>query len=246
MLTHIIAHRGASGYAPENTMAAFRLAEKMGADGVETDVQLTKDGVPVLIHDENVRRTTNGTGFVQDYTFDELRKLDTGSWFSSEFTGLQIPSLEELLQWIIDRPLFLHLELKTDVIPYTHIEKKVYTLLRNYHMLERTCMSSFNENTLAVIKDLNPSVRTAFLTSTNMRKLIPFVSSIPADDLHIKHTLLSRKLVQRGNKNRVEMRVYTVNKPALIRKCFQLSCAGIFTDVPDIALSIRKAQERST
>ncbi|SDI96844.1 glycerophosphodiester phosphodiesterase [Salimicrobium halophilum] len=246
MRTHILAHRGASRYAPENTMPAFRLAEEMGAEGVETDVQLTKDGVPVLIHDENVRRTTDGKGFVQDYTFEELRMLDTGSWFSSEFRGVQIPSLEELLQWIRDYPLLLHLELKTDVISYKHIEEKVYALLRHYQVLDRTCVSSFNEETLSVVKDLNPSMRTAFLTPTKMRKLIPYLSSIPVDDLHIKHTLLSKKLIHHCNKNRVPVRVYTVNRPALLRKCFHLQCAGIFTDVPDIAISIRKAKERST
>lgn len=246
MTTRILAHRGASKYAPENTMAAFRLAYKTQAEGIETDVQLTKDNVPVLIHDENVRRTTDGSGFVQGYTFEELRSLDAGSWFSKEYKGEKIPSLEELLDWIRDYPLFLHLELKTDVISYKNIERIVYDLLRKYNVLDRTFISSFNEESISIMKGINPSVTTAFLTSTKMRKLFTYLASLPADDLHVKHTLLNRRFVHRCRKYNIPLRVYTVNRPALLRKCFRYECDGVFTDVPDIAWSIREAEERGT
>ncbi|PBB05045.1 MULTISPECIES: glycerophosphodiester phosphodiesterase [Salimicrobium] len=245
MQTQIFAHRGASRYAPENTMPAFRLALHMQAEGVETDVQLTRDQIPVLIHDENVKRTTDGSGFVQDYTFQELRSLDAGSWFSKEYEGALIPSLEELLQWVAPRPLFLHLELKTDKISYKHIEKIVYDLLQKYSVTERTTLSSFNEDTLKNVKELNSSIDTAFLTSTKMRKMLSYLSSIPADGLHVKHTILNRKLASRCRKNQIPLRVYTVNRPAHLRKCYHLKCSGIFTDVPDIAWSIREAVEES-
>ena len=91
------AHRGASAYYPENTMLSFEKALEMGATGIETDVQLTKDGVLVLIHDEMVNRTTNGEGFVEDYTYKELNKLDAGCWMGEEFTGIKIPTVEELI-----------------------------------------------------------------------------------------------------------------------------------------------------
>ncbi|SIS36996.1 glycerophosphodiester phosphodiesterase [Salimicrobium flavidum] len=246
MPTFILAHRGASKYTPENTMPAFHLAYRMQADGIETDVQLTKDEIPVLIHDENVRRTTDGTGFVQDYTFEQLRMLDAGGWFSKEFEGLRIPSLEELLEWIRDYPLFLHLELKTDVISYNNIEQIVYDLLSKYEVLDRTCISSFNEGSIINMKAINPSVETAYLTSTKMRKLFTYLNSLPADDVHVKHTILGRRLVYQCRKNKVPLRVYTVNKPSLLRKCFRFEIAGVFTDVPDIAWSVRAAEERGT
>ncbi len=108
----IYAHRGASKAAPENTMPAFELAAKQGADGIETDVQLTKDQIPVLIHDENVRRTTDGIGFVQDYTYKELQELDAGSWFSSTYSNTTIPTLDQLLAWNKKKKLKLNIELK--------------------------------------------------------------------------------------------------------------------------------------
>lgn len=119
------AHRGASGYFPENTMLAFEKAVSLGATGIETDIHMTKDGVLVLIHDERVDRTTNGTGFVKDYTYKELLKLDAGSYFSKEFEGLKVPTLEELFQFASHNELKLDLELKNNIVQYENIEKKL-------------------------------------------------------------------------------------------------------------------------
>src|SRR5690625_7581403 len=115
MSNAIFAHRGASKYAPENTMAAFKFAYELGAEGIETDVQLTKDNIPVLIHDERVKRTTNGTGYIKDLTWNQVKQLDAGSWFSKKFTGAGIISLDEFLQWIQFKPLYLNIELKNKI-----------------------------------------------------------------------------------------------------------------------------------
>ncbi len=237
--TLIYAHRGASKLAPENTMPAFELAKAAGAEGIETDVQLTKDHIPILIHDENLRRTTNGTGFVQDYTYAELRHLDAGSWFSSKYSDSYIVTLEEFLRWFRHQPMVLNVELKTNVIEYRNIERIVYDCLKRYQVLERTVISSFNADTLCRMKKINPSVETAFLTSTKMRNLPGFAKSIDADALHVKHRLLDKKLVKHCQKNRLNLRVYTVNRPSMMRKCFQLGCNGIFTDVPHQAIEYR-------
>ena len=101
----ILAHRGASGYAPENTWPAFKLAREMGANGIETDVQLSKDGVPVLVHDTNLDRTSDGTGPVADLTWDELARLDAGSWLDARFAGERIVRLDEFLDWCFPDPL---------------------------------------------------------------------------------------------------------------------------------------------
>ncbi len=126
MATNIFAHRGASGYAPENTMAAFQLAYWQGADGIETDVHLTKDNIPVLMHDERVNRTTDGSGFIQGYTLHQLKQLDTGSWFSPKFTGSRVVTLDEFLVWIRDKALYLNIELKNNKIDYKNLETIVY------------------------------------------------------------------------------------------------------------------------
>ncbi|MCA1009594.1 glycerophosphodiester phosphodiesterase [Halobacillus halophilus] len=238
--TLIYAHRGASSLAPENTMAAFELARSAQAEGIETDIQLTKDQIPVLIHDENLRRTTNGTGFVQDYTYTELRLLDAGSWFSPEFSDCYIVTLDEFLRWFKEQPMFLNAELKTNVIEYKDIERIVYEALKKYNVVERTVISSFNSDTLIRMKQINPSIKTAFLTSTKMINLPDYAKSLGADALHVKHRLLDKKLVKSCQKEKLNLRVYTVNRPSHMKKCYQLGIDGIFTDFPHQALEYRK------
>lgn len=244
--TLIYAHRGASKLAPENTMPAFELARAAGADGIETDVQLTKDQIPVLIHDENLRRTTNGTGFVQDYTYAQLRLLDAGSWFSPKFSDIYIVTLDEFLRWFRDQPMFLNVELKTNVIEYKNIERIVYESLKRYHVLERTVISSFNPDSLIRMKEINPAVETAFLTSTKMRNLPQYAKSLDCDSLHVKHRLLDKKLVKRCHKENLNLRIYTVNRPPMMKKCFQLGVNGIFTDVPHQAIEYRDLHRKGS
>ncbi len=161
--TLIYAHRGASKLAPENTMAAYQLASESGADGIEIDVQLTKDRVPVLIHDENVRRTTNGTGFVQEYTLNHIKKLDAGSWFSTKYSDCSIVTLEEFLCWFQPKDMVLNVELKTNVIEYRDIEQLVYDALVRHHLLSRTVISSFNLNSVKKYTILILECRLLFL-----------------------------------------------------------------------------------
>ncbi|SET88113.1 glycerophosphoryl diester phosphodiesterase [Salinibacillus kushneri] len=239
MRTRIFAHRGASQYAPENTMPAFQLAYEMNADGIETDVQLTKDEIPVLIHDENVRRTTNGTGFVQDYTLNELKQLDAGSWFSSSYTNTSIVTLEKFLQWISSKTLELNIEFKNNVIDYKNLENIVYHMVRDYGVLDRTTFSSFNPRSMERMNKLDPNVNTAFLTTSKVRRLTQFVQSIGCNGLHVKYRVLSTQLAEESDKYGIDLRVFTINRPAQMSRCFKLNCAGIFTDVPDLAMSKR-------
>ena len=108
----IIGHRGAAGYAPENTLDSIKTAAEMGFDWVEFDVKLTKDSVPILFHDETLDRTTNGHGKVADTTFEEIRELEAGSWFSDGFAGVQVPSLEETIEVLIDLNMAVNMEIK--------------------------------------------------------------------------------------------------------------------------------------
>src|SRR5690625_3867881 len=140
----IIAHRGASKIAPENTLPAFKLAEKLGAESIETDIHLTKDQVPVLIHDPRLERTTNGQGFVKNYTFAELQELDAGAWFSEQYEHTKIISLAEFLQWIQAKKLYINLELKNKDIRYKFLEDIVFEHIEYYQVHNRTILSTFN------------------------------------------------------------------------------------------------------
>ncbi|MFS0562012.1 glycerophosphodiester phosphodiesterase [Terribacillus sp. 179-K 1B1 HS] len=240
MSTKIFAHRGASKYAPENTMAAFRLAELMQADGIETDVQLTKDQVPVIIHDESINRTTNKRGLVRKLTYEELCQADAGAWFSRDYAGEKIISLDVFLRWIKKTPMLLNLELKTNKYPYPGIEEIVLQRLWDHGMKDRTTISSFNADTIRRISDLDGDIDTGFLTSRRPRQLFSLLEEIGANALHPKYRLLNKKLIQECKQHHVPIRVYTVNQPVFILRALEANCDVIISDVPDRALELQK------
>ncbi|WP_091483572.1 glycerophosphodiester phosphodiesterase [Gracilibacillus orientalis] len=240
MSTIIYAHRGASKHAPENTMPAFELAYKHGADGIETDVQLTKDNIPVLIHDEQLNRTTNGTGFVKDFTYNELKQLDAGSWKSPHFTDTKIPRLDDLLAWNQGKQLKLNVELKNNIISYQGLEDIVCQKLNEYKMAKQTVISSFNHASITKVNDKNVNIDYALLTGRRNRTLIPYSKKIKAKGIHIGYRLLSNRLVTLANENKLYVAVYTVNSPITINKAIRLGCQALFTDVPKLAIDIKK------
>ncbi|MGP4072404.1 glycerophosphodiester phosphodiesterase [Piscibacillus sp. B03] len=230
----IFAHRGASRYAPENTLPAFEIAHELGADGIELDVQLTKDLIPVIIHDENIRRTTNGTGFVQNYTLDELQEFDAGYWFSKQYLHTPIMSLKEFLQWVQNKNMLVNIELKTNVIEYPTIERRVIELLTEYNMINKTTISSFNPYTIQRVRDVSADIELAWLTKNQVKDIEQFLHEIGANTIHIKSRLLSSKMVKRLLNYDIPFRVYTVNRVSLARKCVTMGADGLFTDIPDV------------
>src|SRR3970040_167766 len=157
----LIAHRGASGTAPENTMAAFRRAIELGANFIETDLQLTRDAHLVAIHDVTLERTTNGHGTVRDHTLAELRQLDAGSWFSPEFAGEKIPTMDEIFGLAREADVVFFLELKADVL--WGVEHKLAHALRQSGEAARTMVLSFHDRILANVHRLDPTLMTGFL-----------------------------------------------------------------------------------
>ncbi|MDE6182363.1 MAG: glycerophosphodiester phosphodiesterase, partial [Eubacteriales bacterium] len=141
--TKIFAHRGASAYAPENTMEAFKLAIKQNADGIEIDVHLTKDNHVVVIHDETIDRVSNGKGFVRDYTLEELRQFSYNYNFN-QYENVKIPTLEDVLELIKPTNLILNIELKTNFLWYENIEEIVLSIVDKFEMQDRIIYSSFN------------------------------------------------------------------------------------------------------
>ncbi len=239
MSTIIFAHRGASKQAPENTLPAFDLGYKQGADGIETDVQLTKDGIPVLIHDETVNRTTDGMGYVKDLTYQELLKFDAGSWKSPVYADSKIPTLDNLLEWNRNKQLKLNIELKNNIVSYPHIEKIVTEKLKEFDMIDKTVISSFNHNSIAKLNELDEKVDYALLTSKRSKDLIPFCEKINAKGIHIRYRLLSNRLITNAKEKNLYVAVYTVNNPVTISKVFRLGCHALFTDVPKLALQLK-------
>jgi len=236
--TKIFAHRGASQFAPENTMPAFQLAYELGAEGIETDVHLTKDLVPVLIHDEQLKRTTNGYGYVKDYTFNELKNFDAGSWFSDKFAGTSIISLDQFLKWSKSNTLYLNIELKNNKINYQHLEKIVYEMIADYKLQDRTILSTFNKSSVKRMRQF-PDIETALLTSKGQRNLASVAKGLGAKALHIKYNLLKPKLIKQAKQENIAVRVYTVNKRSKMMKCFLHKCGGIFTDIPNRGIKYR-------
>ena len=160
--TKVWAHRGASGYAPENTLDAFRKAVEMGADGIELDVQMTKDGELVVIHDETINRVSNGKGWVKDYTYEELKKFNFNKTHL-EYTKEEIPTLEQVYLLIKPTNLTINVEIKTGIVFYPGIEERVLELTERLGMKERVIYSSFNHYTIRKIKELDPQAKTGML-----------------------------------------------------------------------------------
>lgn len=243
LTTKIFAHRGASMYAPENTMAAFQLADQLGAEGIEIDVHLTKDQVPVIIHDETIDRTTNGTGYIKDYTFNELKSFDAGSWFDQRYTGEQIISLEEFCIWITHKSLYLNIELKNNKIDYKHLESIIYEMLDHYKLLPQTIISTFNVNSLKRMQRLYHHVKRALLTTKANHKLIERAMALDVQAIHLKYSALTTQIVTEAKQHKIDLSIFTVNKPRQMIHCFNKGCRAIFTDVPDLALHYRQLNQ---
>ena len=171
-MTEIFAHRGASGYAPENTLEAFRLAMEQGADGIELDVHLTKDGEVVVIHDETLDRTSDGQGKVRDYTLEELKKFSFHNHIE-KYKGVQIPTLKEVLDLVENSSMKVNIELKTGIYWYEGIEEKTMEIVKNKKMEGRVIYSSFNHYSIQKILEQDIHAETAYLFSDvtlNMEK----------------------------------------------------------------------------
>lgn len=235
----IIAHRGASKYAPENTMAAFKIAYDDGADAIETDVHLTKDFVPIIMHDEDVKRTTNGKGLIKDLTYNQISSLDNGSWFNKSFSNERIPTLEKFLQWAYKKNIRINLELKNNKIDYPYLETIVYEQLVTFNMLENTILSTFNSDSIQCLSRYKKDVEIAYLTS-NANRLFERTKELGVNSLHLKYKLLSEKLMHQAQNEDVFIRVYTVNKMSQILRVFEHNCAGLITDVPKKARKLKK------
>lgn len=245
----VIAHRGASGYAPENTMAAFQKAFEMKAEFIELDVMLSKDGVPVLFHDQTLDKKTDGTGEVKEYTFAELQQLDAGSWFSEEFSDEKIPSLEEVLSWASGK-MALNIEIKTEAWredPERSIEPRVVQLVRESGMSDHIIFSSFDYRILRRLNELAPELRTAVLyepSQSGEKDPVTLVSELQANAFNCSATQLTPEWMNQLKTAGIPVLVYTVNDPEVMKFLMDAGVSGIFTDYPDRLMEVVAQKSR--
>ncbi|MBT2656519.1 glycerophosphodiester phosphodiesterase [Bacillus sp. ISL-18] len=242
-MTQIFAHRGYSTLYSENTMGAFIGADKAGADGLELDVQLTKDGEIVVIHDEKVDRTTTGKGFVKDFLFKEIRKLNANKDGQKKEP---IPSLIEVLEWLQSNTLICNIELKNGLIPYEGMEEKVIQLVRRYGLSDRIIISSFNHYSIVYSYRIAPEIETAPLFIEGIYMPWIYAQSIRAKGIHPKHSAMSDTILVKTMENGIAVRPYTVNKDEDMHRLFKINCTAIITDDPVKALRIRKQYENKS
>lgn len=236
----IWAHRGASGYAPENTIVAFEEAIKQGADGFELDVQLTKDGKLVVIHDERIDRTSDGTGWVKDYTFDELREFNFNKTHP-EFKHADIPLLEEVYELVKDTDLTINVEIKTGIIFYPGIEKKILELTKRMGMEKRVIYSSFNHQTCVNMRQLAPDAAIGFLYADGPLGICEYAKKYGMNSIHpALYNLQFPDLMPKAMENGLKVNVWTVNEREHIVMACKLNVNAIITNYPDVALDIAK------
>lgn len=241
MFPTIIGHRGMPYAAPENTMASFKAAIDSGADGLETDLHMTKDGELVLIHDVTLDRTTSGKGLVAEHSLKELKELSAGYWFNDQYKDEKIPSLRDFLEFTAGKNLLINIEIKNDKKSYPGIEKKLLEILKEYNISNNVLLSSFNYDSLLKIKELDSKIKTGILYLCRLVKPWELAIRLGADALHPFFYSLREKNIWGISKSGLQINPYTVNSPLLMKKMIDMGVTGIITDRCDILSSMKTA-----
>lgn len=243
----VIAHRGFSGTAPENTLAAFQKAIDVGADMFELDVLLSRDGHVVVIHDDTLERTSDGEGPVAARTLDELKALDAGSWFSSEFAFERIPTLEETLELAKGR-ILVNIEIKTEAVTDRArggIADKTLALVRRFDMMDQIVISSFDPRALAQARELDPSVKTASLFNAELQEgqsPEDVMAEVGSNGFNLSRQQIDASVVDACHRLKRPVAVYTVNEINEMERILDLGADAIFTDHPDRLLEVLGAR----
>ncbi len=234
----VLGHRGASYDAPENTLAAFNLARKQGADGVELDTTLTRDGVPVVIHDLIVDNTTDGSGPVRSLDLKTIRTLDAGSHFDASFKGEPVPTLDETFE-ALGPDLVVNVELKTNNWRSEGLETAVLAVLRRHNAAGRVVVSSFNPFALRRFRALAPDIPIGYLYAPDEPVFLRygwFMLGLPHEARHPHHSIIDERYMAWAKARGYRVHTWTVDDPARIRVLRDLGVAAIISNRPDVAL----------
>lgn len=233
----IIGHKGAAGYAPENTLASLRKAIEMGLDFVEIDVQLTKDEEVIVMHDYNLDRTTDGKGSVKAHTLSEIKTYSAGAWFCEEFKEEKVPTLEEVLQFL-PKHVMLNVEIKNIARDRANIEEKILDLIKEYDIEDQIIISSFDHISLQKVRTLNKTIKIGVLIYAYL--LDPWTelekSKIKPYSIHPAIEYLDKAFVDEAKKRGYKICPYTVNTVEEYAYCMYLGVDGVFSDYPDLAM----------
>lgn len=235
----VVAHRGASGHAPENTLASFRKAVELGAKFIETDLQLSRDAHLVAIHDETLDRTTDGQGAVHNCTLAELRELDAGSWFGSEFAGQQLPTMQEILHFAREHDVVFYLELKPCAA--WGAEHALVGALRVAGEAARAVVLSFDGSTLSAVRRLEPNLMTGLLLDVRDPNCVDRAVSVGARQLALHGRLITPELLAQARRRDIQVVAWTINQPNHMQALIETGVDGIITDYPDRLLAVQRA-----
>jgi glycerophosphoryl diester phosphodiesterase len=240
----IIGHRGASGHAPENTLAAFKKAVALGATFIETDLQLSRDARFVAIHDDTLERTTNGHGKVHDQTLAALRRIDAGSWFGSDYAGERIPTLEEILDFSKKNDIVFYLELKPS--GSWGGEHALIGAMRESGEVARVVVISFDPAILAGLRKIEPTLMTGVLYDGQLADPLKTAVDVGARQLVVRGDLVTPAMIVEARKRDLQVVCWTVNHPAHIRLLIAAGVDGIMSDYPDrLVAALKKDVEKS-
>lgn len=242
----VIAHRGASAYAPENTSAAFREAVNLKADAIELDAKLLKDGTVVVLHDLTLDRTTTANGSIFHFSYSEIKNLDAGSHFSEQFSNERIPTLNTVFE-SFGGSILINVELTDYTHPWDRLPFEVIKLVKKYHLESEVLLSSFNPWALIVAKRLDARIPRALLVHPGEVRIIRdlFKKIVDHMSYHPHHSLVSNKLMLDAKKNQKRINVWTVNKRERMVELLNLGVDGIITDFPDIAQEVVSEVEKN-
>ncbi len=228
----VIGHRGASGHAPENTMASFRRAVELGATFIETDLRLSHDARFVAIHDATLDRTTNGRGLVRDFTLEQLRQLDAGSWFAPEFAGERVPTIEEILVFARETDVVFYLEIKHEGTWGVH--HAMASALRAADEAAAHCVViSFDARTLENLRRLDTTLMMGLLFEKAMPDAIAKAQKIGARQILPRADLVTREMVEEAHRADMQLATWTVNENTEMRAMIAMGVNGIMTNYPD-------------
>jgi glycerophosphoryl diester phosphodiesterase len=237
--TLIHAHRGASYFAPENTMSAFKKALDEKADLIELDIHQSADGHLVVMHDETLNRTSNGSGLIKSKTKDELLTYDCGSWFSENYKNEKIPFLDEVLEWGQKTNLSFNIEIKVGSRFYNNLEQQLLNCINNFNMHDRVIISSFDHYALKTIRQLDSSIKTGILYTASLYDPWKYALELGANALHPYFLTVDPILLSGCMKNKIQVNPYTINDEPTIEKLLKANVTGLITNKPKLAYSIR-------
>lgn len=250
----IIAHRGASELAPENTLAAFRRAIEDGAEGIEFDVRLAKDGVPVVFHDSTLGRLSEAHGLVSSFTAEELQKTDVGSWFNQKnpesaepsFSAETVPTLEQTLELLSEFEGAIYVELKCRETEIKQLSEAVCQTIARSPIFAQIIIKSFQLEVIPTVRRLCPGVKTGALFAPKImtilrkeKRLVNIAAEIGADMLSIHFSLATRKLMKKAAKKNLPVAIWTADNPRWVRRAFDLGLYGVITNNPARLLAKR-------